>query len=112
MHILQFLVINMEIKFTDDQIDLLSKKFKILAEPSRLKILSSLACGERCVSDIIKDTGLLQANVSKQLRILFDNGIVEARSEGLLRYYQVIDFTVLQICSVLCVENNAELQEV
>lgn len=90
--------------FSEDQINHLSKKFKILSEPSRLKILSSLFGGEKCVTEIIEHTGLMQANVSKQLRTLHDSGILASRSEGLQRYYRVIDFTILQICNVLCKE--------
>jgi DNA-binding transcriptional ArsR family regulator len=96
--------------FTDEEIEHLAAKFKILSEPSRLKILRSLFSGEKCVSEIIEITGLLQANVSKQLKILQKNGIVDSRPQGLQRYYQLIDFTVLSICNVLCVESpNMEL---
>lgn len=92
--------------FTDSDIDHLSKKFKILSEGSRLKILSSLFDGEKCVSDIIEETGLMQANVSKQLGILQKQGILDNRTEGLKRYYRVVDFTILQICNVLCAPNH------
>jgi DNA-binding transcriptional ArsR family regulator len=94
----------MEIKkqFTDEEIDHLAKKFKILSEPSRLKILRTLFSGEKCVTDIINDTGLLQANVSKQLRILQENKILESRAQGLQRFYKVYDYNVLQICNVIC----------
>lgn len=96
---------NLKRDFTDTEIEHLATKFKILSEPSRLKILRSLFSGEKCVTEIIEITGLLQANVSKQLKILQKNGIVDSRPQGLLRYYQLIDFTVLSICNVLCVES-------
>lgn len=92
--------------FSDEEIEHLASKFKILSEPSRLKILRSLFSGEKCVSEIIEITGLLQANVSKQLKILQKHGIVDSRAQGLQRYYQLIDFTVLSICNVLCVDSN------
>jgi DNA-binding transcriptional ArsR family regulator len=88
--------------FSDDELELLARKFKVLSEASRLKILRSLIQGEKCVSEIIEVTGLLQANVSKQLRILQENGIVESRPEGLQRIYCLKDFTILQICNSLC----------
>ena len=92
--------------FSDEEIEHLASKFKILSEPSRLKILRSLFTGEKCVSEIIEITGFLQANVSKQLKILQKHGIVDSRAQGLQRYYQLIDFTVLSICNVLCVDSN------
>lgn len=88
--------------FSDLEIEHLAKKFKILSEPSRLKILRSLFSGEKCVTDIINETGLLQANVSKQLKILQESGILDSRSQGLQRFYSVVDFNVLQICNVIC----------
>jgi len=88
--------------FSDEQIKQLAKRFKILSEVSRLKILRALFNGELCVTEIIKTTGLMQANVSKQLRILEDEGIISCRPDGLMRYYKVIDSTVSIICSKMC----------
>lgn len=98
-------------EFSDSEIEHLSQRFKILSEPSRLKILRSLFNGEKCVTEIIKATDLLQANVSKQLKILQDAGIVESRPEGLQRFYHLTDFTVLQICNVICAKEQGELEQ-
>ncbi|MBX3043545.1 MAG: winged helix-turn-helix transcriptional regulator [Candidatus Kapabacteria bacterium] len=87
---------------TDSEIEHVAQRFKILSEGSRLKILRSLFDGEKSVSEIIERTGLLQANVSKQLRILQNNGIVNCRPEGLMRYYKLTDFTVQKICHAVC----------
>jgi DNA-binding transcriptional ArsR family regulator len=87
---------------SDSELDFVAKRFKILSEPSRLKILRSLFDCEKSVTDIIESTGLLQANVSKQLRILQDNGIVGCRPDGLMRYYRLTDFTVQKICHAVC----------
>lgn len=90
---------------TNEQIAKLSAKFKILSEPSRLKILRALFDGEKCVTEIINNTGLMQANVSKQLKLLENEGIVTCRPNGLLRYYKIIDNTVMNICSQMCKTN-------
>ncbi|GAB1372146.1 hypothetical protein MASR1M45_22080 [Candidatus Kapaibacterium sp.] len=87
---------------TDSEIELVAHRFKILSEPSRLKILRSLFDGEKNVTEIIYNTGLLQANVSKQLSLLQKNGIVACRPDGLLRYYKLTDLTIIQICSAVC----------
>ena len=100
---------NMNVKknFSDEEIRHLSERFKVLSEPSRLKILRSLFDGEKCVTEIIDATGLMQANVSKQLKILQKNGIVDSRAVGLQRIYSVKDFTVLKICNIFCgISNN------
>lgn len=92
--------------FGEKDIERLAKRFKILSEPSRLKILRSLFNGEKCVSEIIDTTGMLQANVSKQLKILQKDGILSCRASGLQRYYTVLDPTILHICSILCGHEN------
>lgn len=92
--------------YSYNDIKQLAKKFKILSEESRLKILRSLFHGEKCVTEIIDTTGLMQANVSKQLKILQSNKLLKCRASGLLRYYSVIDPTILKICNILCDTNH------
>lgn len=87
---------------TDAEINHLSTVFKALSEPSRLKILRCLFAGEKCVTDIITATGLLQANVSKQLKVLQSCGFLDSRAQGLLRFYSIKDYTILKICHVMC----------
>lgn len=86
----------------DENLNSLAAKFKVLSEPSRLKIVRTLIQCEKCVTDIINDTELMQANVSKQLKILQQAGILTCRPIGLKRYYTLADNTILQICQILC----------
>ncbi len=88
--------------FSNDELVQIAKRFKILSEPSRLKILHSLFGGEKSVTEIITLTNMLQANVSKQLKILQNNNIVSCRPEGLMRYYKLADYTVKKICNAVC----------
>jgi DNA-binding transcriptional ArsR family regulator len=89
-------------KFTDADIKKMSDRFKILSEPSRLKILRALSSGEKNVTEIIEKTGLLQANVSKQLKIMERNNVVSCRPAGLQRFYKIADNSVLDICAQVC----------
>ena len=91
---------------SDNQINTLAARFKVLSEESRLKIMRALFEGEKCVTEIINATNLLQANVSKQLRILEKNKLVSCRPQGLLRYYSIADPTVMVICSTMCEAEN------
>lgn len=88
--------------FSDQEIGMLAKRFKTLSESSRLKIIRALYSGEKCVTDIINLTGLLQANVSKQLKILENDGVVSCRPAGLQRFYKISDPIVFQICQEVC----------
>ena len=94
--------------FTDAEINSIAKRFKVLSEPSRLKILRALTSGEKCVTDIIEQTGLLQANVSKQLKILESDNVVFCRPAGLQRFYRIEDPSVMQICSKVCAAKGSK----
>lgn len=89
----------MDIVFNPDELEVIAKRFKILAEPTRLQILATL-CNQECsVQEICDRTGLLQGNVSKHLRLMKDAGVVACRREGIWRYYRVIDTALLSLCA-------------
>jgi len=56
--------------------------FKALADPTRLKILECIKNGEKCICEIIPDTGKSQPNVSQHLKVLKTAGIIDERKEG------------------------------
>jgi ArsR family transcriptional regulator len=61
---------------------MLERKAEVLqamGQPTRLKILTLLADGERCVCDIQAALGESQPNVSRHLAVLRRTGIVRAR---------------------------------
>lgn len=93
-------------------LELIADRFRVLAEPARLRILNTLMAGERTVSDLVDDTGLNQANVSKHLRVLRSYGFVERRKEGLYAFYDIADPSVEVLCEVMCgrLEEQAEEQ--
>jgi DNA-binding transcriptional ArsR family regulator len=84
------------------QLTHVADRFKALAEPSRLEILSALKEGEHTVSQILKATGLSQANVSKHLQVLFTNGFVDRRKEGVNTWYRLADQDVMRLCDLMC----------
>ena len=94
---------------TDQAIDLIASRFRLLAEPTRLKILHTLGEGEFNVSEIVARTGLSQANVSKHLGALLEAGIVGRRKEGLAANYRVTDKTIFALCDVVCSRLKDEL---
>lgn len=80
----------------------LAERFKALAEPNRLAILSTLHGGELSVGDLVDETGLGQANVSKHLDVLRRYGFVERRKDGLNVFYRLADKEVFRICDIMC----------
>lgn len=89
----------------------LSDRFKALAEPARLQLLTALRGGEQSVTDLVIATGLGQANVSKHLQQLTAAGFLTRRKEGTFAYYALADHRVFQLCDLMCGRIEAEQRE-
>lgn len=94
---------------TAEALELIAERFKVLAEPARLQILSCLRKREATVTEIVDETGLGQANVSKHLQLLHTHGFVARRREGLHTYYAIADTRVFTLCELICDGMNAAL---
>ena len=84
---------------------------KVLADPTRLRLLHALQGGERCVSELLGELPCTQANVSKHLALLRTAGIVEFRRQGTQVYYRIADPAVFAICGVVCGAMQRSLDE-
>jgi ArsR family transcriptional regulator len=85
-----------------DLIPLVAARFKALADPRRLALLSALQGGERTVTELAETTQRPQPNVSQHLASLARAGLVEGRREGTRVYYRIADPYVLRICDAVC----------
>ena len=65
--------------------------FDILGDPVRRRILELLAAGERSAGDVVEviqtEFGVTQPAVSRQLRVLRENGFAGVRAAGTRRLY-------------------------
>lgn len=91
-----------------EMLALVAERFKVLAEPARLAILNTLRGGERTVGDLVDGTGLGQANVSKHLQLLYAQGFVKRRKEGVSVVYALADQKVFQLCEIMCDQISAQ----
>jgi len=98
-------------EFSNELMDMIASRFKLLAEPTRLHILNALREGERTVSELVEVTGAGQANVSKHLNLLHRNGMVERRKDGLHVFYRIADEGVFELCEMMCASLEADLEE-
>ena len=62
---------------------------KVLSNPKRLEIIHLLRDGERAVGDLVDKMGAAKANVSQQLAVMAEKGILESRREGQYIYYRL-----------------------
>lgn len=87
---------------TDEALEMVAARFRVLSEASRLRLLSALQEGERNVTELTGVTGLAQANVSRHLAVLADAGLVSRRKEGLNVIYAIADPTIFELCEHVC----------
>lgn len=66
---------------------LAAKLFRGLADPTRLRILLTLAQGERRVADLVAQHGTVQSNISAHVACLRDCGLIDGRTEGRQTFY-------------------------
>ena len=95
-------------RLTPEKIELVAERFRALAEPVRLHIMNALRGGERTVGDLVEETGLGTANVSKHLQLLHATGFVTRRKEGLYVYYGLAGDDVFRLCDIMCGRLEAE----
>lgn len=79
-----------------------AERFKALSEPMRLRLIYALMDGEKTVTELVKETGGVQANVSKHLHMLLDAGILGRRKQGTSSYYRIVDESIFELCDVVC----------
>jgi DNA-binding transcriptional ArsR family regulator len=90
------------------QLERVANLFRAFSEASRLAIVQELKAGERSVSDIVDVLPTSQANVSKQLKMLHDAGVVSRRKEGTQVLYQIADPMVFELCRLVCDKLNRD----
>lgn len=86
----------------DKTLELVAERFRLLADPMRLRLLHALSEKELGVAELVLATGAAQANVSKHLQLLHRAGIVYRRKEGLRVFYSIADRRVFEMCDVVC----------
>ena len=73
---------------------------KVLAEPTRLKLLSLLGERPRAVKDLVEATGERQAKISQHLTIMRQRGIVQTQRVGTEVHYSLADPRILEACRI------------
>ncbi|MBA3492376.1 MAG: helix-turn-helix transcriptional regulator [Rubrobacteraceae bacterium] len=92
----------MKSKLSEAALEKVAERFKAFSEPMRLSLVYSLMDGEKTVSELVRETGGSQANVSKHLSVLLDAGILGRRKQGTSSYYRIVDESVFELCELVC----------
>ncbi|MHB8718922.1 MAG: ArsR/SmtB family transcription factor [Candidatus Dormibacteria bacterium] len=67
----------------------LARFFRVLGDPTRLRLLAVLGAGERTVNDLVDEVGGAQARVSTHLACLRHCGFVVAERRGRQVFYRL-----------------------
>src|SRR5215208_7212964 len=78
-------------------VEALADTFRVLGDPTRVRILDALSSGELCVCDIASLVGISESAVSHQLRLLRGMRLVRPRRSVRLVYYAVDDHHILEL---------------
>jgi DNA-binding transcriptional ArsR family regulator len=87
---------------TEAMTEVVARRFRALGEPMRLRILQVLQDGEKPVSEIVGIMEASQPNISKHLKALCEEGLVNRRRKGLNICYSIADPMVFQLCDLIC----------
>lgn len=85
-----------------DALELVARRLKAMGDASRLSVLRCLCEGERSVTELVDGTGLAQPNVSKHLRVLRDERLVESRRDRRNVRYRLRSALPKEICDMIC----------
>ena len=86
----------------DDLAELIARRFRMLAEPTRIKLLDRLREGEASVNELSEGLGASQQNVSKHLTMLAEAGMLARRKDRNHVYYRIADEGVFALCDQVC----------
>lgn len=76
---------------SDASVEALAETFKVLGDPTRLRITDALSRQELCVCDLANVLGMSQSVVSHSLRALRQMRLVRYRRAGKIAYYALDD---------------------
>lgn len=87
---------------SDHALELIARRFAVLAEPMRLRLLHALFAGEKNVNALVEATGSTQANISRHLQTLTQAHLLARRKEGLQVFYRIADPSIFKLCELVC----------
>ena len=75
----------------------LADTFRILGDPTRVRIVDALVPGELCVHEIAELVGISESAVSHQLRLMRGMRLVRGRRAGRCVYYTLDDQHIVDL---------------
>ena len=86
----------------DELVELIARRFRLLSEPMRIRLLDRLRDGEATVHQLADELGASEQNISKHLMLSAEAGVLARRKQGNRVYYRLADEDVLALCGQVC----------
>lgn len=97
---------------TGRALELVTERLRIVAEPTRVRILRELdRDGGATVQEVCDAIGVAHQNVSKHLMVLYGAGLLSRMREGRSTRYVLRDWTMLWVVDKVAESVAAQLEE-
>jgi DNA-binding transcriptional ArsR family regulator len=93
-------------KLNLSELERVATLFRVFAEATRLALLQELKDGPKSVGELVDSLPTTQANVSKQLKMLHDAGLVTRTKQGTNVIYEICEPMVFELCKIACDKLN------
>jgi DNA-binding transcriptional ArsR family regulator len=80
-------------QLSDEAIELIAERLRVIAEPNRIRILGLLNEGDATVQELTDRLMTTHQNVSKHLGVLYQAGMVSRRKDRISVRYALVDWT-------------------
>jgi DNA-binding transcriptional ArsR family regulator len=95
----------------DALVELIARRFHVLAEPMRIRLLDRLRDGEATVQELADELHTSQQNASKHLVLMAELGVLARRKERMSVKYRIADQHVLCLCEQICGSLEHQIQD-
>ena len=86
----------------DALVEMIAQRFRLLSEPTRIKLLDAMRAGPATATELQDATGASQQNVSKHLTMLVDSGLVRRTKDGNRAFFSIADESLFDLCEQVC----------
>jgi len=100
-----------KVKRAKHAFDIAAAHFAVLSEPMRLQIMHATSEEEKAVSEIVEELGATQSNISRHLNVMYRDGLLTRRKEGIQVFYVAADPEMVENLRNVCTRLSIQMDE-
>jgi DNA-binding transcriptional ArsR family regulator len=90
---------------------LVTRRMELLSDPTRVRLILALENGEASVQRLADELGVSHKSASQGLNVLYREGIVARRRQGVLMVYALSDYSMCHLISKATEGTAARIEE-